>query len=495
MRDADDRQRRVTRVIGYARVSSLEQALGTSLVDQQNAVKAHAASRGLTVAKFYVEAESGVLDKFERREQVQVLMRDVRAGDLILVDKVDRWSRDIEFTYSSTRKIREAGARIYFVGEGIDPETHEGDSMLNLRAMMAREESKRIRLRTVGSRKILRDQGLYVEGLPPVGYKRGLPKGSKGAHVKNTLQIVKPEADLVREVFRRCGRGASVGTISEWLRTKRPERSWDKKLVAHMLHNRVYLGEVKDARGAWIKGMQAAIIEADVFARAQAGLAARRLGGRKPKGTALTKDWLCRSIGVCGKCGAKLSAAYGGGFGRAKVKNYVMYYRCAKKCGVRFISQPKADAAVEVLVFERLVELRRELAKESGPSRLPPKVIDIAALRERLRAKHARIIESYHEGHIDKPAMLASLAKVDKERTHLDAIDTQQKRRPAIEDKAVRADVLALVSKLRAAWDKLGPAAKRETLHDLARRVHIVRDAEPVVDWLTPSELAEEFYT
>lgn len=70
---------RPRRVIGYARVSSALQALGTSLADQQATITAYAKGRGLDVARFYVEAESAVHEKFERREQMQALMRDVRA--------------------------------------------------------------------------------------------------------------------------------------------------------------------------------------------------------------------------------------------------------------------------------------------------------------------------------------------------------------------------------------------------------------------------------
>lgn len=44
---------RPRRVLGYARVSSAEQALGTSLRDQQESIRAYAASLGLTVARFF----------------------------------------------------------------------------------------------------------------------------------------------------------------------------------------------------------------------------------------------------------------------------------------------------------------------------------------------------------------------------------------------------------------------------------------------------------
>src|SRR5690242_9805871 len=101
---------RPRRVLGYARVSSREQALGSSLQDQQEAIRAYTSARGLIVTRFYVEAESAVHEKIERREQMQALMRDVRPGDLVLCDKLDRWSRDPEFTYGSVRKILSCGA-------------------------------------------------------------------------------------------------------------------------------------------------------------------------------------------------------------------------------------------------------------------------------------------------------------------------------------------------------------------------------------------------
>jgi DNA invertase Pin-like site-specific DNA recombinase len=69
------------RVLGYARVSSVEQVHGTSLQDQQDAIKAYAASRGLKVHRFYVEAESGIHERIEMRAQIQLLLKEARKGD------------------------------------------------------------------------------------------------------------------------------------------------------------------------------------------------------------------------------------------------------------------------------------------------------------------------------------------------------------------------------------------------------------------------------
>jgi DNA invertase Pin-like site-specific DNA recombinase len=59
---------------------------------------------GVTAAPtFYVESESAIHEKNEKREKIRALMSEVRKGDLVLCDKVDRWSRDPEFTYRSIR--------------------------------------------------------------------------------------------------------------------------------------------------------------------------------------------------------------------------------------------------------------------------------------------------------------------------------------------------------------------------------------------------------
>lgn len=480
---------RLGRVVGYARVSSTEQALGTSLQDQQNALKSYAKTRGLTVDRVYVEAESAVHEKFERREQIQSLMRDVRRGDLILCDKIDRWSRDPEFTYRSMREIREAGANVFFVGEQLDPSTPEGDTMLNFRVTFAREEHKRIRLRTVGTRKLLRDNGYYVEGLPPIGYKRQLPRGSKGAH-KNVLRIEPKDAAIVEDLYRRCIRGASIGDLVDRLKAVHGDRKWDRKQIHHILRNRVYLGEVKDSRGVWIKGLHPPILDVDIFSRAQAAIDSRRLAGPKHGDDSRTSSWLIRNIGVCARCGSKLGAAYGGG---TRVnKNYTFYYRCIKKCGARYVPVATNDALVDAMVSDRLVELRARMATEPEDSNGIGKTVDFAARKIQLEAKRERILEAFTDGLMTRDRMHDAVRKVDAATTKLEAEEMRRLRRSPLLDPVIRAEMLTQLKIMKKAWASAPPSVKRETLADLAHVVKLERDKSPVVVWRTVEELAED---
>ena len=62
-------------------------------------IAAYAKAQKLPAPSFYVESESAIHEKNERRERIRTLMADVRPGDLVVCDKIDRWSRDPEFTY------------------------------------------------------------------------------------------------------------------------------------------------------------------------------------------------------------------------------------------------------------------------------------------------------------------------------------------------------------------------------------------------------------
>lgn len=458
------------RILAYARVSSRDQALGTSLQDQQNALAAYASTRGLTVAKFYVEAESAVYEKQERREQIRRLMQELQRGDLVLCDKLDRWSRDPEFTYRSMREVREAGARVYFVGESLDPSTPEGDSMLNMRVLMAREEHKRIRLRTVGTRKLLRNQGLYAEGAVPLGYKRQLARGQRGIE-KNVLVVDQPAAAIALRLFKAAAAGASLDRLQTLARELWDAKKWDRRTIHMMLRNRLYLGEVKDARGVWIKAKHPALITPELFARVQTGLTERRKGGPRIKENSRTRDWILRGYAWCAECGKRMVSAYSGEH---------IYYKCRYRCGASHVPVRQAEEEVTEAVVARLHELREELTRPSTPSTPPP---DLDGKRVRLDAKRERLLEQNADGHITREQLAIKLAKLDHERTVLEA----QVAPP--DNTEARVALLASLEGIEKAWRHTTPAERGQIIRELASKVEIARGALPRITWRTIVEL------
>lgn len=458
------------RILGYARVSSAEQALGTSLEDQQNVIRAHARKLGRPVTRMYVEAESAVYDRIERREQVRALMVEVGKGDLVLVDKLDRWSRDPEFTYSSIRQIHERGAHFYAIGDDCDPSTPAGDTMLGFRVLFAREEHKRIRLRLVGTRKTLRGRGYYVEGLPPWGYRRPDVKGAE----RNVLFVDPVESARVREAFRLCIRGESMNEIARALGEKRDR-------VADTLHNRTYLGEMRNLEGHWARGKHEPIIDPRTFADAQASIERRRNGCRRASDSSLTATWWLRDLARCALCGAKMSAAYGG-----PVEARRGYFRCYARCTTRYVPVLVAERDADPIVSARLVELREQIAGARDPK--PAAGPDVEALRAKLQRKRDRHLETYADGYMTREQLRVVMEKLDGERTRVDALATA----PVPIDAPARRKLLESVSSMRRSWAKATPTERRTVVFALANAALLTLGRIPQFEWLSIDAMARK---
>lgn len=465
---------RPKRVLGYARVSSRIQALGTSLVDQQNAIRAYAEARGLKVDRFYVEAESAVRDRAEHRVQMLALLDDVRPGDLVLCDKMDRWSRDAEFSYSSIRQILEKGAAFYAVGDRMDPATPEGDTAMGLRILVAREEHKRIKERMVGTRAALRAQGYFADGLVPYGYKRSAPKGTRGIE-KNILVVDPPAAELVRRMFRMCIDGMSLAQISARLKYR------EHTAIAKIIRNRHYLGEVRLHGGDWIPGKHVAIVDAATFAKAAEALSGRKNGSEFRQQPARTDTWVLRDVARCASCGGRMSAAYG---------HTRDYYVCARRCTKtgHHVRVDVVEAAAEPLVLARLGELRHRIAR--GPDPRPTPGADVADEIAKLEARRMRVLHVYEDGAISREQMRERIAAIDLQRAKLDAENASSTRRPALADTATRRTLLAQLTTLERAWVKAKPQLRRRMLNVLAVEVRIRRDEPPAPVWRSEEELA-----
>lgn len=470
------RQRRHERVLGYARVSSEDQALGTSLQDQQDVMTRHAASLGLKVARFFVESESGGRAKEERRAEMQSLLKVAKAGDLVLCDKVDRWSRDPEFTYRTMRELLERDVSVFFVGDNVDPSTHDGDTNLNFRVLFAREEHKRIKLRLVGTRKKLRDKGLFVEGTTPWGYRR---QAGTDRESHNVLVIDEAEAEKIRRAFAMCIAGKTITEIAEALDATRDR-------VADALHRRLYLGEIEDGAEdrrdrKWIRGKHPAIIDARTFQAAQGALVSRMNGSRSPlDGSAETADWWLRDVAVCGLCGAKMGAAYAG----PKGKGRRYYFRCTAKCTSRFVKVSEAQDASEILVFHRLYVLQRELSAPAVVKVAP--VVDLRDRRAKLERRREKYTEMYADGLTSRDELRTQLGKLDAERTRLDALDVPAPPTPSA---ATLKESARLAGQMASLWMRMPEKYQRIAIGRLAVSVGLAAGRDPNPVWRDAAEV------
>lgn len=489
---------RPRRILGYARVSSVEQTQGTSLSDQQERIRREAAARGVKDVRFYVEAESGGYEKHERREQIRALMRAAQPGDLVVVDKLDRWSRDPEVTYRSIRELREKDVSIYFVAEALDPSTPHGEMALGMWITFARSEHRRIRERMVGTREGLQAQGYYtLGGKPPYGYRRP-PVDPKNRLAALTLVPEPEEAEVVRQIFRRY----ASGSVSQ--RQLAEEYDLTIDYVNAMLSRRVYIGQVQAPPsapgrndGEWIKGRHEPIIDLVLFARVQEVLERRTHGGPRPhRGESETSSWILRDVATCGRCGKKMRASYRGPKGHR-----VYYYLCGnrylgtRKCKAPHIRIDPVEEAAADLVVDCLAHLRDELGKPSTKRERKPPKESPAAKRAALAKKRDRLVEMYSDGVITRERMKADVARVDEALAQLEAEVAALERPEPLDDPKVRRDMLKQLSELERAVQALEPAEMRAIVNVLFERVELYGTEEARAVFRSASEIQEQLAT
>lgn len=467
------------RVLGYARVSSVEQEQhGTSLGAQRAELARYCRERGYPEPAIFVEVESGGLGKEEQRAEQVRLMNMVERDFMVLVCKQDRWSRDTLHFLASSRAIMTKGARFVSIAEQFDPSTPEGEFASTMMAATARMEHSRIRDRTVGSRQRLRALGAFVEGLPPLGYT-----------VKSRKLVVEPKgAEVVRLMFDLCTSGHSITKIADVVRDRFPwVKGVDRSNISYRLRDRRYTGETNTVggkrgspAGEWIATHEA-LVDAATWRQAQAAMKSRQWGGRPPSSVSRNAGFLLRGMIRCGHCGHVLVAHAVDP--RASVK-HGGYYICRCRGESRQPELPSCDgpsarhadldAEVEALALARLETLAERL-RQPALLRQPKPPHDHDADRQKALKRQKNLIDAIADGTVQRDAARAKMQTIERE---LEAIERRRaKDAIAAAPRPDRSEMLAQVTGLRRAWGALSVDDKREAIRVLAARIELLSTA------------------
>jgi len=233
------------------------------------------------------------------RPGLQRLLRDVEAGriDVIVVYKVDRLSRSLGDFARIVEVFDRHNASFVSITQAFNTTTSMGRLTLNILLSFAQFEREVIGERIRDKFAASRARGMWMGGVPPLGYDVGDRK----------LVVNETEADLVRLVFARFLRLGSATKLAQELRraghtTKswttqdgkhRPGKLIDKGALYKVLNNRVYLGEAVH-KGVSHPGEHAAIIDPATWDKVQAVLAANRVA--RANGTRAQTSALLRGL-------------------------------------------------------------------------------------------------------------------------------------------------------------------------------------------------------
>ncbi|QDA35778.1 recombinase family protein (plasmid) [Paracoccus liaowanqingii] len=140
-------------ILGYARVSTVDQNLDS----QRDALATAGAER------IFADTISGTV---RARPALDELMKQLRAGDVIVVTKYDRLARSLKDLLELVDQIKAQGAGFRSLAEDIDTTTPAGRLVFHVFASIAQFERERISERTREGLEAARRRG-RVGGRPP----------------------------------------------------------------------------------------------------------------------------------------------------------------------------------------------------------------------------------------------------------------------------------------------------------------------------------------
>ncbi|CAK0763915.1 site-specific DNA recombinase [uncultured Gammaproteobacteria bacterium] len=285
------------------------------------------------------------------RPALKRLLADIERGlvDCVVVYKVDRLTRALTDFAKLVELFDKHTVTFVSVTQSFNTTTSMGRLTLNVLLSFAQYErelaGERIRDKFAASRK----RGLWMGGIPPLGYDV----------VSRKLVVNPPEAELVQLIFRRfLELGSATRLVEELAAAGHRTKSWttqdgkerqgqriDKGFVYKLLNNRLYLGEAVH-KGVSHPGEHEAIIDGATWQRVQIILSenAHSRGNATRAETPAPLKGLLR----CAACGSAMTPTHTRRRGRL-----YRYYTCTSAikqghatCPVRSLAAGEAETLV-----------------------------------------------------------------------------------------------------------------------------------------------------
>ena len=454
----------------YARVSTKDQAEeGFSISAQLRALRDYCQTHGWEIVAEYVdEGLSAAHESAASRPQFRRLMADVEARrfDVIVVHKLDRFSRNLIVTLQSLARIDKAGATFVSLTEQIDYTTPMGRLCLTMIGGLAQWYSDNLASEVRKGRRERIDLGL-PNGDLAFGYV------STGDSHQPPV-VVKAEAELVREMFRRYAAGTqSANQIAAWLneqgarpRSKRGLTKFTKAAVMEMLSNPFYAGRVR-YKGEELPGRHEACVSEELFTVVQAIRVSRR---SNPSGLRAhpSRTYMFRSIARCVRCGRQLICTPDKQNRRYRDTSAERHEPCGWKRQSIF-----ADGVEEQmgLLLRRMIlppDWREKLIEASADKQ----GVDVERRRRAIQDRLSRLKELRLDGDISKGRYDTEKAGLTGELQSLDAM-----RSPV----SSPAEVAVELAQYAAIWDYATAEERADIVRSMFETVYLDMDKAKVV--------------
>jgi len=346
------------RIAIYIRVSTEDQAReGYSLEVQREYLEAFAIREGYEIFKVY--SDDGISAYSTRRSALQELLVDAKAKrfELILVHKIDRFSRNLKDLLMLADELSSYGVGFKSATEPFDSTTSAGKLMFQQLGSFAEFERNRISERVFPGMIKGAQQGNWQGArFSPFGYTYNKDK--------KLLEIEKREADIVKLIYAMYLAGKSTHDITEYLNRKkyqtRTGKQFYNKFICDILKNRIYTGKIVWNKKHYDKnqktkkhykyikndpskiivaqGKHKLIIDEDDFVEVQK-LLANKIRTWRPR--VKNKEYLLTGLLTCTKCNHKYN-------GVSSISNHRTIEQIKRKGGIVVPGHMQAISSVQI---------------------------------------------------------------------------------------------------------------------------------------------------
>ena len=331
----------------YARYSSDSQR-EESIEGQLRECTEYAERNGITILRSYIDRALSA--RTADRPEFQNMIKDSeqKLFDVVLIWKLDRFSRDRYDSAHYKRILKKNGVKVISVKENISdgPEGIILESMLEGYAeYYSAELSEKIQRGQKENALKCKNNG----GNTPLGYVVG---------TDGVLAVDPLTAPLVTEIFTLYDSGESISEITASLNGRGLKTKKGKAFkiggVSLILKNRKYIGEYQYGSVIIPKGIPA-IIDDDLFDRVQRRMAFNKKAPAKAKAA---EEYLLTTKLFCGTC-ERLMAGESGTSSTKGVKHY--YYKCggAKRklgCKRKAVRKHWIERAAVLVTVQRVLQ-------------------------------------------------------------------------------------------------------------------------------------------
>ncbi len=471
------------RIATYTRISTDEATQPYSLEAQAVRLDSNAKSQEdwQIVRRFTDQASGAILE----RPGLERALSEAEAGrfDLLLVYRVDRFSRSVRGLAQILERLDEANVLFRSATEPFDTSSSSGRMMVQLLGVFAEFERATIVERTIAGMERKAARGEWTGGSVPYGYTLDAER--------HFLLPDPAEAAIVPQIFHRYAeRLEGSSALAKWLTERgcrtRQGKPFNVPAVLSILRNRAYVGEIF-FRGTNYPAPHESLVDKALFERAQEILRERSedVSLRRTN----QSEYLLTGLVKCAHCGKRYVGVSANGNG-GRYRYYICFSRQRygkKACEAdRLPADELEEAILEQLlgVLEREPLVRKAISEAFAEidAEQPQRAAELERIDGELRRTGEsldRYFRAFEEGTMPESACGPRIKELSERLRGLQARQGELAAEEPAEREPLTDDDLGLLqAQVREVIESGDPPTRKALLQSLVDEIRVVSRAE-----------------